>query len=89
MTPDDDTDATLGAELDQVTARPVSAMPWPSRGVAVACVVCPTVKLVVLAVTVTDDTGATGAVVTVIPSEPLLPSLAAVTVAVPTPTACT
>src|SRR6266516_596928 len=33
--------ATLGALLPHVTVRPVSGLPFASRGVAVSCAVCP------------------------------------------------
>ena len=38
-TPDPETDATLGAELDQVIGRPVSTAPWPSFSTALTCMV--------------------------------------------------
>src|SRR5688572_18457838 len=86
-TPDEDTDATLGAELDQMTVRPLRTALWPSRTVAVSCVVWPAV-IDVVPVTDTDATGTTGAV-TVSAMLALLPSLVAVMFEVPAPTACT
>src|ERR687888_1744553 len=68
--------------LDQVTVRPVRALPAESFGVAASCVVPATVMLAVAGLTVTDATG-TGVTVTV--AVPLLPSLVAVIVAVPAP----
>lgn len=85
-TPDDDTDATLGAELDHVIARPLSTSPWPSFGVAEKVAVWPTFNDV-FPLTATEATGATGAAETETDSVPDLPSLVAVMVAVPTPTA--
>jgi hypothetical protein len=63
-----------------VAVRSVRILPEPSRIVAVACVVCPAVMLVEASETVTSATG-TGT--TVMSDVPVLPSLAAVTVAVP------
>jgi len=70
----------------QVTARPVSVWPFASSVVAVASEF-PTAEIE-LADKVTL-TVATGASVTVIDELPLLPSLVAVTVTVPTPVAVT
>jgi hypothetical protein len=89
-TPVLETDATLGAELDHVMVRPVRTRPCPSFSVAVAVVDWPTASVVDGALTVTDDTGATGvddATVNVI--DPLFPSLVAVTIALPAPSAVT
>jgi hypothetical protein len=85
--PDVETVATLGAALDQVMVRPVRTVPWLSLSVATTCIVWPTVSVVPVAVSATDETGATGLVVTVKAIVPLLPSLVAVTVALPAPTA--
>jgi len=74
---------TLATEvllLDQVTTRPVSALPLASFGVAVSWIVCPCWILAEAGVTVTD---ATGTFVTVIAAVPLCPSLVAVIVADP------
>jgi len=88
-TPRLDTDATLGDELDQVTVRPLSGALWPSSGVAVICAVCPTLMDVVVETSETEATGTTGADETDSEMLPVLPSLVAVTVALPVPTACT
>ena len=74
------------ALLDQVSTRPVSTLPAESFVTAVSCNVDPTFTLARAGVTVTDATGTT---VTVIAAVPLLPSLVAVIVAVPTATADT
>src|SRR5439155_7616485 len=74
------TAATDVLELDHVTVRPERGAPLASFGVAVSCTVCPACTEAVGGVTSTDATG-TG--VTVIVEVPLLPSLAAVIVAVP------
>src|SRR6266540_610736 len=66
--------------LCQLTARPESALPLASFGVAVSCTVCPTRMLAVAGLTATDATG-TG--VTVTAALPLCPSLVAVIVADP------
>jgi hypothetical protein len=68
------------------TLRPVRILPLPSRVVALACVVCPTVIVVDARETVTIATG-TGT--TVIEEAPVLPSLVAVIVALPSATAVT
>src|SRR6266849_1749698 len=78
--------ATAVLFVVQVIRRPVSGLPLASRGVAVNCPVCPTVRLRVAGVTLTD---ATGTSVTVMVAVPLLPSLVAVMVAVPAPRAVT
>jgi hypothetical protein len=85
-TPELETVATLGAELDQMIVRPVSTVPCPSMSVTVTGMVCPTDNDVPIADSATE---ATGAAVTVIEIVPLFPSLVAVTVAVPAPTAVT
>lgn len=87
--PDDDTVAVLGEELDQVSVFPLIGCPCASFGVAVSCVVCPTASDVLVPLTVIELAVATGACAIVRPIEPLLPSLVAVTVAVPTPTPVT
>jgi hypothetical protein len=61
-------------------------LPFASRGVAVSCTEPPTYTLGAAGLSVTD---ATGRSVTVIVAEPLLPSLVAVTVAVPVATPAT
>src|SRR6266498_3603792 len=72
--------------LCQLTARPESALPLASFGVAVSCTVCPTRMLAVAGLTATDATG-TG--VTVTAALPLWPSLVAVIVAEPAATPAT
>ncbi len=72
--------------LPHVTARPASAFPLASFGVAVSCTVCPVVTLTDAGLTLTDATG-TG--VTVTADVPLCPSLVAVIVAEPGATAVT
>jgi hypothetical protein len=78
--------ATLLAFVAQVTTRPVNALPFASRGVAVSCTVCPTVRLALDGTTVTD---ATGVRATVIDAVAVRPSQSAVTVAVPIATLLT
>jgi hypothetical protein len=84
--PPDDTVATLPALVAQLIARPDSALPLASRGVAPSCTVWPTVRLAVAGLTVTEATGTT---LTVTVALPLFPSLVAVIVAVPAPTPLT
>src|SRR6266542_3801569 len=74
--------------LAQATARPESALPPASIGVAVNCVVWPVWMLAVAGVTATDATG-TGAAATVTVALPLWPSLVAVIAAEPTVAAVT
>src|SRR5439155_21048864 len=69
-----------------VTDRPLRAVPCASFGVAVSCVVAPTVRLAVAGLTVTE---ATGTLVTVMADVPLCPSLVAVIVAEPAATPVT
>src|SRR5207249_1310225 len=71
--------ATAAALLAHVTTRPDSAFPLASFGVAASCTVPPTATLADAGVTVTDATTA----FTVTAADPVFPSLAAVTVAVP------
>src|SRR6266487_1311226 len=78
--------ATAGALLDQVTIRPVSTVPAESLVVAVSCTVAPALRLFDAGDTVTVATGTT---VTAIADVPFLPSLVAVIVADPAPTAVT
>jgi phage terminase large subunit-like protein len=78
--------ATPGALLAQVTTRPVSTLPAESVAVAVSCTVPPTRILGAAGVTAT---AATGMIVTVIEAVPLLPSLVAVSVALPAATPVT
>src|SRR6266705_1787769 len=77
--------ATLGASLDQVIVRPESGLPLASSGVAVSCWVPPTKIVAAVGLTVSDATG----IVTVTAAVALLPSLVAVTFAVPAATAVT
>src|SRR5947207_448722 len=72
--------------LAHVTTRPASGVPLPSFGVATSCTVPLTGTLAVAGATSTD---ATATSVTVIAAVPLLPSLVAVIVAVPTACAVT
>ena len=84
--PEELTVAAAVLSLDQVTVRPESALPLPSLGLAVSCVVPP-------ARTVADegetDTEATGTMATVITEVPLLPSHVAMTWAAPAATPVT
>jgi hypothetical protein len=84
--PPSDTVPTPVALLDHVTTRPVSTLPAESFITAASCRVDPMFTLAGDGVTVTKATGTT---VTVIADVPLLPSLVAVIVADPTPTADT
>src|SRR6266566_1412673 len=77
--------ATLGASLDQVIVRPESGLPLASSGVAVSCWVPPTTIVAAVGLTVSDAMG----IVTVMAAVALLPSLVAVTFAVPAATAVT
>src|SRR6266516_4843244 len=77
--------ATPGASLDQVIVRPESGLPLASSGVAVSCWVPPTTIVAAVGLTVSDATG----IVTVTAAVALLPSLVAVTFAVPAATAVT
>ena len=72
--------AMLASAVVHVTARPVSALPLASFGVAVSCTVVFTAIVAVAGVTSTE---ATGTRFTVIAAVPLLPSLVAVTVTGP------
>jgi len=72
--------ATTVLLLAHVTTRPASGAPLESRGVAVSCPVCATVRLRLAGVT---STVATGLFVTVTVALPLCPSLVAVIVADP------
>src|SRR2546422_7909660 len=72
--------ATPPLLLVHVTVRPTRTFPFASLGVAVSCVVCPTIKLAVVGLTVTEDTGT---LLTVTVAVPLCPSLVAVIVAEP------
>src|SRR6266545_655121 len=76
--------ATAVLLLAHVTTRPSSGVPFALFGVAVNCTVPPTTMLAVAGVTSTE---ATAACTTVIAAVPLLPSLVAVSVAVPGATA--
>src|SRR5882762_805524 len=78
--------ATAALLVAHVTARPLRAVPFESFGVAVNCVVAPTVRLAVAGLSVTE---ATGTFVTVTADVPLFPSLVAVIVADPAATPVT
>ena len=84
--PPAETVATAGALLDHVMTRPLSTLPAESFVVALSCAVPPTTTLAVAGATVTVATGTT---VTVIDELPDFPSLVAVIVAAPAPTAVT
>src|SRR6266481_2672912 len=75
------TRATVVSPLAHVTVRPTRVPPAESFGVAVSCTVCPTRMLAVAGETTTE---ATGTSVTVTAALPVLPSLVAVIVTVPT-----
>src|SRR6266704_1624145 len=77
--------ATLAASVDQMIARPESGLPLASSGVAVSCSVPPTIIVALVGLKLTDATGT----MTVIAALPLLPSLAAVMLAVPAASAGT
>src|SRR6266704_792413 len=77
--------ATLAASVDQMIARPESGLPLASSGVAVSCSVPPTRIVALVGLKLTDATGT----MTVIAALPLLPSLAAVMLAVPAASAVT
>src|SRR6266705_274234 len=77
--------ATPGASVDQVIALPESGLPLASSGVAVSCSVPPTRIVALVGLKLTDATGT----MTVIAALPLLPSLAAVMLAVPAASAVT
>jgi hypothetical protein len=85
-TPAGDTVASALLPELHVTLRPVRMLPDASRVVAVACVVWPRVMDVEASETVTIATG-TGT--TVIDEVPVFPSLVALIVALPSPTAVT
>jgi hypothetical protein len=82
------TESTVGLLEVHVTVRPARTFPVPSFGVAVSVCVAPVTIGVVRAESVTDATG-TGLTVIVGVGLELTDSLAAVIVAVPTPTAVT
>jgi hypothetical protein len=84
-TPVDETVAKVGSLDDQVTTRPVRTLPLTSFVVAVNWWVKPTVSVAEEGLTVTVQTGT----VTVIEAVPVLPSLVAVIVVLPPPTAVT
>lgn len=84
--PVEETVATDGALDVQVSTRPVNTFPLPSFVTAVSIAVPPTSKFALVGVTVID---ATGTFDTVMVAVPFLPSLVAVIVALPTPTAVT
>ena len=81
-----DTVAIAGFELVQVTARPASALPIASRGVAESWAVPPTKTFAEVGLTTTE---ATGTLDTVTGAVPLCPSLVAVIMADPTATPVT
>ena len=65
-TPVEETVAIPVLELDHVTVRSVTTLPFATRVVAVNCAVCPTLMVDVDGATVTDVTGtATGVTLTV------------------------
>jgi hypothetical protein len=72
--------ATAALVDDQTTAWSLITLPFASFSVAIACVVPPTLRLADGRVTETEFTGASS---TTALAEPLVPSLVAVTVAVP------
>jgi hypothetical protein len=76
--------ATAVLPLDQVTIRPVSALPLPSLGFAVNCLVAPAPKLTLAGETLTE---ATGTLLTVMVEPPVAFSLVAVMSAEPGATA--
>jgi hypothetical protein len=78
--------ATASLSEDHDTALPVTTLPLASLVVAVACVVLPTPIVEDASDT---DTDATAEATTVTGAEPTLPSLVAVMLAVPAPTAVT
>ena len=82
--PEDETVATEGAELDQLTRRSESTAPVESFVVAVACVVPPTCMELAASETATDATGT--ALTTTVAFAATL-STVAVTFALPMPTA--
>jgi hypothetical protein len=84
--PADDTVATDGVDELHVTLRPVNTPPEASRTVAFICTVLPATSDAMADVT---DTDATGIGVTEMDALPVLPSLVAVTVLVPTAIAVT
>jgi len=87
--PELDTVATFVLlELQPIT-RPVRTLLLASRVVAESCCVPPTVRLAVVGETETDPTGTGAGALTVIVEEPVWPSLAAVTEALPAATAVT
>jgi len=81
-----ETVAAAALLVAQVTTRPLRAVPFASFGVAVNCVVAPTVTPAAVGLTVTE---ATGTLVTVMADVPLCPSLVAVIVAEPAATPVT
>src|SRR2546430_13857154 len=85
-TPLELTAATAALLVAQLTARPLSALPAESRGVAVSGTDPPTATLAEPGLTLTD---ATGTATTVTAALPLLPPLVAVIVAVPAETPVT
>src|SRR5437763_15762177 len=85
-TPLELTAATAALLVAQLTARPLSALPAESRGVAVRGTDPPTATLAEPGLTLTD---ATGTATTVTAALPLFPPLVAVIVAVPAETPVT
>src|SRR5256886_1849470 len=85
-TPLELTAATAALLVAQLTARPLSALPAESRGVAVSGTDPPTATLAEPGLTLTD---ATGTATTVTAALPLFPPLVAVIVAVPAETPVT
>ena len=81
-----ETVATVALLLVQVTVRPLKGLPLASSGVAVSCCVAPTMSVADGGLTATE---ATGTALTLIAAVPFFPSLVAVIVAEPGPTALT
>jgi hypothetical protein len=81
--------ATAVFRLLQPIVRPVSTLPLPSFKTAVACVVWPTFKLDEPNETLTDATGAGGETMTPTSADPVTPSLVAMMLALPGPSAVT
>ena len=87
--PVDETVATSGLALDHVTTRSVKTVPEPSRNVAEACAVWPTMTDDGFSVIETAATGGGGGAETVTDVEAVTPSTCAVIVALPTLSAVT
>jgi hypothetical protein len=81
--PVDDTVATAVLLLDHAMLRPGSGFPLASYVVAVSARESPATRLALDGLTLTDDTGTGGEALTVTIASPVVPSLAALIVAVP------